>query len=81
MSVNIITPGVWKVQLPVVGKGNILIYNESMKFIHEIDMDSAPVLVDYVRQDREFNGLKTYVWGFIEDGLLVVERRVPNPGW
>lgn len=72
---------IFKLQLSLSPKGRILVYNRDQSIMHEFDADSVPHLVDYIKSDKMHNGLKTYVNGFIENGLLVVESRAPVQVW
>lgn len=78
--IKVHTPEIFKVQESIAPKGRILVYNEDRSIVHEFDATNVPELVDYVRDDPNLYG-KTYVWGFIEDNLLVVERRVAPQIW
>ena len=72
---------IFKLQLSLSPKGRILVSNRNQGIIHEFDADSAPHLVDYIKQDKRWGGKKTFVKGFIEDNLLVIEERAAPQVW
>ena len=64
----IVPPGHWQLQIE---GDKIVCYRVGVVGLqHELDKDSAPHLVDYM------GGKVCHVWGFVEDGLLVIERKL-----
>jgi len=61
-------------QLKLV-KDTIHIRNFDGSIQHSLDAHSTPHLVDYME------GNICYVQGYIEDGLLIIENRMPNLSW